>query len=48
MVSITKKLLAQWSKNVGLNIEAQIRKYSEYVKNSKHKAPTPYQFKENI
>ena len=41
---ITKKLLKKWSKNVGLDIEKQIRKWDQFS-SLKPEAPTPYQFK---
>ena len=44
--NITRKLLNRWSQNVGVDIELQIKKYSEEVKNHKHNAPTPYHFSE--
>jgi branched-chain amino acid aminotransferase len=46
MGSITKKLLTKWSKNVGVDIEAQIKAYSDEIKNRKHNTPTPYRFTE--
>jgi len=36
------KLLNQWSKNVGVNIELQIKNWAT---NSNTTGPTPYQFK---
>ena len=42
---ISKKLLKQWSKNVGLDIENQIREYGQEVAHLNSDAPTPYQFK---
>jgi len=45
MGSITKALLKQWSSNVGLDIEKQIRKYGEEVAYLNSDAPSPYQFK---
>ena len=44
--NVTRKLLNRWSQNVGVDIELQIKKYSEEVKNHKHNAPTPYHFSE--
>ena len=41
---ITKKLLEKWSKNIGLDIEKQIRSWDSN-NNFDIKAPTPYQFK---
>jgi len=46
MGPITKKLLTKWSENVGVDIEAQIKAYSNEIKNHKHNAPTPYHFTE--
>lgn len=40
---ITDKLLARWSKNVGINIEAQIKEYDSESKN-KQGGSTPYRF----
>ncbi len=45
MGKISKKLLEQWSKNVGLDIEKQIREYGKEVEYLNSNAPTPYQFK---
>lgn len=45
MGPVSKKLLAQWSKNVGVDIEQQIREYGAEVKHLNSDAPTPYQFK---
>lgn len=45
MGEISKKLLQQWSKNVGLDIEGQIREYGKEVAYLNSDAPTPYQFK---
>lgn len=42
---VFRKILAQWSKNVGVDIENQIRKYSQWVSEYKTSATTPYQFK---
>ena len=44
MGKISKKLLGQWSQNVGLNIEKQIRDYGKEVTYLNSDAPTPYQF----
>lgn len=45
MGPVTKKLLSAWSKNVGLDIVAQIEKYEAASrKEQRTKAPTPYQF----
>ncbi|MDD5240724.1 MAG: aminotransferase class IV [Sulfuricella sp.] len=40
-----KRLLARWSGNVGLDIEAQIKAYSAEMSGAKSSAPSPYQFK---
>jgi branched-chain amino acid aminotransferase len=45
MGEISKKLLTQWSNNVGLDIEGQIREYGKEVTHLNSDAPTPYQFK---
>lgn len=42
---VFKHLLASWSENVGLDIEAQIKAYSAEVNGAKLSAPSPYQFK---
>jgi branched-chain amino acid aminotransferase len=42
---IFKRVLARWSENVGLDIEAQIKAYSAEVNGSALSAPSPYQFK---
>lgn len=42
---ITKALLAQWSNNVGVDIEQQIKEYGKEVKHLDSNAPSPYQFK---
>jgi len=43
---ITKKLLEQWSDNVGLDIVGQIKNYSKEIESMKQgSAPTPYQFR---
>jgi len=42
---VSKKLLKQWSINVGLDIESQIREYGKEVAHLNSDAPTPYQFK---
>ena len=49
MGEITRRLLKKWSENVGLDIEAQIRKYGQDIQSNKNiSAPTPYQFKKRI
>jgi len=45
MGKVSKKLLKQWSINVGLDIESQIKEYGKEVANLNSDAPTPYQFK---
>ena len=46
MGPITRALLNQWSQNVGLNIEQQIKDYGSEVRElQKTNAPTPYQFR---
>lgn len=45
MGKITKKLLDTWSENVGVDIIAQIKKYSKSKKAGGKSAPTAYQFK---
>ena len=47
MGKITKLLLDTWSKNVGVDILAQIVKYTEDVKRKSAGAPSPYSFKGN-
>lgn len=42
---ITKKILAQWSKNVGVNIVEQIRSWEGTVSSSSADAPSPYAFR---
>lgn len=42
---ITGTLLRRWSKNVGVNIEQQIKNYSRECARLTSNAPTPYQFK---
>lgn len=42
---ISKKLLAKWSDNVGVDIEQQIRRYGKECAQLQSNAPTPYQFK---
>lgn len=46
MGTITKKLLARWSENVGVDIIQQIKDYGKEVESlQRGSAPTPYQFK---
>lgn len=46
MGPVTRALLKQWSQNVGVNIEQQIKAYSAEVRDLQQStAPTPYQFK---
>jgi len=42
---ITNKLLTQWSKNVGIDIERQIKDFNAESENFKSNGVTPYQFK---
>jgi branched-chain amino acid aminotransferase len=42
---VTRALLNQWSKNVGVDIRKQIEEYSTEVKELNSDAPTPYAFK---
>jgi branched-chain amino acid aminotransferase len=42
---ITKKLLDQWSKNVGINIVRQIKKWDSGNKGKRSGGPSPYSFK---
>jgi branched-chain amino acid aminotransferase len=44
MGMVTKKLLNKWSENMGLDIIAQIKDYSQECANLMGNAPTPYQF----
>jgi len=45
---VTNRILSQWSKNVGVDIESQIKNYNLEDKNKKQAGPTPYRFtKEN-
>ena len=43
---ITNKLLSQWSKNVGVDIESQIKKFNKETEDMKLNGATPYQFKQ--
>lgn len=43
--TITKKLLDQWSKNVGVNIFEQILEYGKDIDSIRSNAASPYQFK---
>ncbi len=45
MGKITKLLLQKWSKNVGVNIVEQIKKYGLELANNENNHPTPYEFK---
>jgi len=45
MGSITKALLQQWSLNVDVDIESQIKEYGKEVAHLNSDTPTPYQFK---
>ena len=42
---ISKRLMAKWSENVGVDIEQQIRDYGKECAAIQSNAPTPYQFK---
>lgn len=44
---ITKLLIETWSKNVGVNIVNQIKKYSQTTKIQESQSPSPYTFKQN-
>jgi branched-chain amino acid aminotransferase len=46
MGPVTRALLKQWSQNVGVDIEQQIKAYSAEVRDLQQgTAPTPYQFR---
>jgi branched-chain amino acid aminotransferase len=45
MGPVTKKLLNQWSINVGVDIVSQIQKFNRESKKGKSESPSPYQFK---
>jgi len=45
MGEVSKKLLNQWSGNVGIDIKRQIQDYGKEVENLENDSPTPYQFK---
>lgn len=45
MGDVTRKLIDQWSYNVGVDIEQQIKDYGVEIKNLNSNTPTPYQFK---
>ena len=42
---ITENLLKKWSKNVGVDIEKQIKEFNSELNNLKSNSITPYQFK---
>ena len=42
---IFERLLKQWSTNVGINIESQIKDFNKELENVKNSGPSPYQFK---
>tara|TARA_B100001540_G_C15797195_1_gene638200 strand:+ start:30 stop:1013 length:984 start_codon:yes stop_codon:yes gene_type:complete len=42
---IFEKLLSQWSKNVGTDIEKQIKNFNKELENNNISGPSPYQFK---
>ena len=41
------KLLNQWSSNVEIDIEKQIKNFNKELENNKVSGPSPYQFKAN-
>jgi len=43
---ITNKLLSQWSENVGVDIESQIKEFNKETESMKLDGATPYQFKQ--
>lgn len=43
--AFTRRLLSQWSQNVGLDIENQIKAFGREVGEARSKGPSPYQFK---
>ncbi len=45
MGKITKRLLDKWSKNVGIDIAEQIKRYNKVLQKSTGDATTPYSFK---
>jgi len=45
MGKVSKKILSQWSNNVGVDIEGQIREFGKEVAHLNSNVPTPYQFK---
>jgi branched-chain amino acid aminotransferase len=47
-INITKKLIDQWSDNVGVDIVGQIKNYHIELGGLKTSAPTPYQFKNKL
>ena len=47
MGNVSRKLLEQWSNNVGVDIKNQIMEYGKEVDYLNSGAPTPYQFKKN-
>ncbi len=42
---IFEKLLSKWSKNVGIDIEKQIKNFNKELENNNISGPSPYQFK---
>ena len=46
--SIFNKLLNQWSLNVGIDIEKQIKSFNKELENSNISGPSPYQFKSQL
>ena len=45
---IFEKLLKEWSTNVGINIESQIKDFNKELEGKKISGPSPYQFKNKI
>ena len=45
MGEITRRLLGQWSSNVGVDIVKQIKDYGEELSDNSSDAPTPYEFR---
>ncbi len=43
--SVAKRLLEQWSENVGVDIVEQIKEYNESLQKAEVDAPSPYSFK---
>ena len=45
---IFERLLKQWSTNVRINIESQIKDFNKELEGKKISGPSPYQFKNKI